>query len=112
MTARPHIERLRTADAAEMKRIGLDQTHLERLAVSLVYTWGLAKESVPLLLYTAERYPASVQTQRVLVDCYVTLENYSAAIEILTKFVEQYPNNPGARARLEQVRELQNGGSK
>jgi len=77
-----------------------------------VYTWGLAKESVPLLVFAAERYPASVQAKAILADCYVTLENYPAAIEILTKFVEQYPNNPGARARLDQVRDLQNKASK
>jgi hypothetical protein len=40
------------------------------------------------------------------VDCYVTIENYAAATKILTKFIEQYPNDPGARARLEQVREM------
>jgi pimeloyl-ACP methyl ester carboxylesterase len=106
------VEKLRSTDAAGANRIGLDQAHLEWLAFSLVYTWGLAKESVPLLLYTAERYPASVQARAILVDCYVTLENYAAAIEILTKLIEQYPNDPGARARLEEVREMQNKGSK
>jgi hypothetical protein len=42
----------------------------------------------------------------------VTLENYTAAIELLTKFIEQYPTSSGARARLEQVREMQNKGNK
>jgi hypothetical protein len=101
------VERLRAADAAGEQPAGLDQVHLERLAVSLLYTWGLAKESVPLLRYTADRYPASVQAQAMLVDSYVTLEDYPAAIEVLSKFVDEHPNNPGARARLEQVRELQ-----
>ena len=36
------------------------------------------------------------------------IENYPAAIEILSKFVAQHPDNVGARARLEQVRALQN----
>lgn len=105
------VEKLRSTDAAELNRIGLDQAHLERLAVSLVYTWGLAKDSVPLLLYMAERYPTSAAAQ-ILVDCYVTLEDYPAAIEFLTKFVEQHPDRPGARARLEQVREMQSRGGK
>jgi tetratricopeptide (TPR) repeat protein len=105
------VEKLRATDAAELNRSGLDQAHLERLAVSLVYTWGLAKESVPLLLYTAERYPASAAPQ-ILVDCYVALENYPAAIDILTKFIEQHPDNPRAKARLEQVRRMQSNGSK
>jgi pimeloyl-ACP methyl ester carboxylesterase len=97
------IEQLRVANAAN----ALDQTHLERLAVSLLYTWGLTKESLPLLAFTAERYPASVQAQAMLVDAYVLLENYPAAIEILSAFVQQHPDNPGARARLDEVRKLQ-----
>jgi pimeloyl-ACP methyl ester carboxylesterase len=100
------IEQLRAADGAN--RAALDQTHLERLAVSLLYTWGLAKESVPLLAFTTERYPASVQAREMLVDAHVMLENYTAAIEILSAFVQQYPDNPGARARLDEVRKLQN----
>lgn len=99
------IEQLRAADGAD--RAALDQTHLERLAVSLLYTWGLVKESLPLLVFTTERYPASVQARATLVDAYVLLENYTAAIEILDEFIQQYPNNPGARARLDEVRKLQ-----
>ena len=36
------------------------------------------------------------------------IENYSAAIDILSKLVAQHPDNVGVRARLEQVRALQN----
>jgi hypothetical protein len=59
--------------------------------MSLLYTWGLAKEALPFLRYTAERYPASVQAQAILADGYVLLENYPAAIDILSKFVAQHP---------------------
>jgi dienelactone hydrolase len=102
------IEKLRMADEADTKRVVLDQVHLERLGVSLLYTWGLAKEALPFLRYTAERYPASVQAQAILADGYVLIENYSAAIDILSKLVAQHPDNVGVRARLEQVRALQN----
>jgi len=101
------IEKLRMNDA-DTKRVVLDQVHLERLGVSLLYTWGLAKEALPFLRYTAERYPASVQAQAILADGYVLIENYSAAIDILSKLVVQHPDNVGVRARLEQVRALQN----
>ena len=102
------IEKLRMADEADTKRVVLDQVHLERLGVSLLYTWGLAKEALPFLRYAAERYPASVQAQAILADGYVLIENYSAAIDILSKLVAQHPDNVGVRARLEQVRALQN----
>ena len=101
------VKRLRAADTAEVEPVGLDQAHLERLCVSLLYTWGLAKESLPFLLYVAERYPDSVQAQAAVVNAYVTLEKYPAAIGVLNEFLEQHPDNPGARASLKQVQELQ-----
>ena len=100
--------RLRAVDEVEAGRAALDQVHLERLAVSLLYTWGLAKETLPLLAFTVERYPASVQARAMLVDANVQLGNYAAAIEILSAFLQQNPNNPGARARLDEIRKLEN----
>ena len=44
----------------------------------------------------------------ILADGYVLIENYSAAIDILSKLVAQHPDNVGVRARLEQVRAFQN----
>ena len=102
------VEKLRMADEAGMQRVVLDQFHRLRLGYSLLYTWGLAKEALPFLRYTAERYPASVPAQTMLADGYVLIENYSAAIDILSKVVAQYPDNVGVRTRLEQVRALQN----
>jgi hypothetical protein len=102
------IEKLRMADEAGTKRVVLDQFHLVRLGYSLLYTWGLAKEALPFLRYTAERYPAAVPAQTILADGYVFIENYSAAIDILSKLVAQHPDNADVRVRLEQVRALQN----
>src|SRR5262249_9782826 len=65
----------------------LDEAHLQRLAVSLLYTWGLAKEALPLLKYTADRYPSSAQAQGMLAEGYVLAEDYAAAIEVLTRYV-------------------------
>jgi cytochrome c-type biogenesis protein CcmH/NrfG len=86
----------------------LDQAHLERLAFSLLYTWGLAKETLPFLRHLAEHYPDSIQAQAMLADGYVQLEDYVSAIGVLSKFVDQHPDRPGARARLEQLRAFQN----
>jgi len=102
------VERLRAVDEVEAGRAALDQVHLERLAVSLLYTWGLAKETLPLLAFTVERYPASVQARAMLVDANVQLGNYAAAIEILSAFLQQNPNDPSTRARLDEIRKLEN----
>jgi dienelactone hydrolase len=102
------IGRFHAVDEVEAGRAALDQVHLERLAYSLLYTWGLAKETLPLLAFMVERSPASVQARAMLVDANVQLGNYAAAIEILSAVLQQNPNNPGARARLEEIRKLEN----
>jgi dienelactone hydrolase len=101
------IGRLRAVDETEAARAALDQVHLERLAFSLLYTWGLAKETLPLLAFTRERYPASAQVRAMLVDANVQIGNYAAAIDILSAFLQQNPNSPGVRARLEEIRKLE-----
>ena len=102
------IVRLRASDRLEERPPALDQAHLDRLAVSVLYTWGLAKDALPFLRYLAERYPDSVQAQSMLTDGYVQLGDYVSAIGALSKFVDQHPDRPGARARLEQLRAFQN----
>jgi hypothetical protein len=44
----------------------------------------------------------------MLVDANVQLGNYPAAIEILSAFLQQNPNASGARARLDEIRKLEN----
>jgi hypothetical protein len=66
--------------------------------VSVRYTWGLAKDALPFLRYLAERDPDSVQAQSMLTDGYVQLGDYVSAIGALSKFVDQHPDRPGARA--------------
>ncbi|HEY7334120.1 MAG TPA: tetratricopeptide repeat protein [Bryobacteraceae bacterium] len=102
------IGRLRAVDEVEAGRAALDQAHLERLGFSLVFEWGLAKETLPLLAFTVERYPASGQARRTLIEAHVQVGNYAAAIEILNAVLRQNPNNAGARARLDEIRKLQN----
>ena len=52
----------------------------------MVFEWGLAKETLPLLTFTVARYPASGQARRTLIDANVQLRNYAAAIEILKRW--------------------------
>jgi dienelactone hydrolase len=102
------IGRLRAVYEVEAGRAALDQVHLERLTFSLVYEWGLAKETLPLLAFTVERYSASGQARQTLIEANVQLGNYAAAIGILNAVLQQNPNNAGARARLDEIRELEN----
>ena len=102
------VGRLRAVDEVEAGRAALDQAHLERLGVSLIFEWGLAKRALPLLAFTAERYPTSGQARRTLIEADVQLGNYAAAIGILNAVLRQNPNNAGARARLDEIRRLEN----
>jgi dienelactone hydrolase len=102
------VARLRAVGEGAARREALDQAHLERLGVSLLFEWGLAKEALPLLQFTVERYPASGQARRTLIEANVELGNYAAAIQILNAVLLRNPNNAGARARLEEVRKIEN----
>jgi len=44
----------------------------------------------------------------MLIEANVKLGNYAAAIEILNAVLQQNPNNAGARARLDEIRKLEN----
>ncbi len=98
------IDRLRSAVATEPSNVLFDEAHLLRLAFSLLYTWGLAEESVTVLEFAAERYPSSGQVQGRLFDAYLAAENYTRATELLGKYVEQNPDDARAKAQLEALR--------
>lgn len=100
------INELRSVASVEPNHILLNEDYLFRIAFSLLYSWGLAKEAIPVLEFTAERYPSSRQAPRMLAEGYVLVESYAAAIEVLSKFVQQNPNSAGAQAMLEGVRKL------
>jgi dienelactone hydrolase len=95
--------KLRAVAATEPNHFMLQQNNLDRLIVSMLFTWGLGKEAVPVIELMAERYP-SPRADQLLVEGYVLAENYPAAIAVLTRFVEQNPNAAPARARLEELR--------
>jgi tetratricopeptide (TPR) repeat protein len=98
------IDELRAAADVEPGHVLLDEIYLGRLAVSLLYTWGLAHEAMPVLEFMAERDPSSVRAQAMLAEGYILVENYPAAIEVFSRYLEQHPDDTGARARLEWLR--------
>ena len=97
------VGKLRAVAAAEPNHFMLQQSNLERAILSLLFTWGLGRETLPVVELLAERYP-SPGAQQFLVESYVLAEDYPAAIEVLARFVEQNPNAAPARARLEALR--------
>jgi tetratricopeptide (TPR) repeat protein len=98
------INELRADAAAEPGHILLDETYLQRLAVSLLFTWGLAEEAMPVIELMIERYPSSASAQGLLAEGLILLEDYPAAIEVISRYLEQYPNDAGAQSRLEWLR--------
>jgi hypothetical protein len=99
------IGKLRAVAATEPSHFMLQEENLDRAIASLLFTWGLARETIPVIEFLAERYP-SPRAEQYLVEGYVLAENHPAAIEVLTRFVERYPNAAAARARLEALRKL------
>ena len=95
------IRDLRAAAAVEPNHFMLQENNLNRAILSLVFTWGLARETVPVVELMAERYP-SARAQGLLAETYVLAGDTPAAIDVLTRAAEQYPAAAaGARARIE-----------
>ncbi len=105
--AQQAVDELRSAAGTDAVRVSLDEAHLERLETVLLYTWGLAAESLPLVEFTADRYPSSARAQGMLVDLYVELRKYSEAVAVLTRYNQQHPDDAGAQALLQRVKKLQ-----
>jgi dienelactone hydrolase len=68
------VRELRALAAIDPDHGLLQQTTLERLGMSLVFTWDLAAESLPLLRLAEELHPASTTVQGVLAEAYLRLE--------------------------------------
>jgi hypothetical protein len=98
------IRDLRAAEAVEPNHFMLQQNNLDRAIMSLVFTWGLARETVPVIEFMAERYP-SPRAQGLLAEAYALADDTSAAIDVLTRLADQYPESAaGAQRRIEALR--------
>jgi dienelactone hydrolase len=98
------IEEVRALRESEPEHMLLNETYLERLVWSLRNTWGLTEKAMPVIRFRAELFPSSVRAQRMLAEGYIDLEDYPAAIDVLSSIVEQNPDNDRAKVRLEWAR--------
>ena len=98
------IAEVRALQETEPEHILLQETYLQRLVWSLVGTWGLAEHAMPVIQFTAELYPTSVNTQWMLARGYKDVGDYPAAIEAYSKLLEQNPDNNYIKSQLEWLR--------
>ncbi|MEE8250487.1 MAG: hypothetical protein V3R24_01995, partial [Gemmatimonadales bacterium] len=98
------IDEVRALRETQPDHIFLEEEYLARLASSLSRTWGLTEEVMPVIIFWAELYPSSARARQALIQAYIDVGDYPAAIEIVSKFVEQNPGIARARERLESLR--------
>jgi hypothetical protein len=98
------IRDLRAAEAVEPNHFMLQQNNLDRAIASLLFTWGLARETIPVIEFMGERYP-SPRAQGLLAEAYVLAGDTPAAIAVLSRVAEQYPDAEAfAQRRIEALR--------
>ena len=98
------IDEVRALQETEPDHIFLKEEYLARLVASLGGTWGLTEEVMPVIRFWRELYPSSARARQALIQAYIDLGDYPAAIEVVSKFVEQNPGIARARERLESLR--------
>ena len=82
----------------------LDENGFWRLGYSLLFTWGLAAEAIPLLELMVERYPASADAKALLAEAHIANGDLSSALSTYEQYLEQRPNDERARNQLESLR--------
>jgi dienelactone hydrolase len=82
----------------------LTEMSLGRLCISLLYTWNLAEQALPLAELALELYPTSGGAKALLADTHVALGNYGAAIVLYEDLVAQFPDAAGLRSQLAALR--------
>ena len=98
------VSALRSLAATTPAHPMLSEFNLARLCVSLLYTWNLAEQALPVIELAGELYPASIELKVMLADAHTTRGNYPAAIAIYEQLSTQLPDAPGIKARLEWLR--------
>jgi predicted Zn-dependent protease len=77
---------------------------LQRLAVSLLFTWNLPRQTLPLAEFTRELYPESPGVAVMLGETQALAGDTAAAIATFEQLLERMPGNPAVQSRLEQLR--------
>jgi hypothetical protein len=98
------VSALKSLAAATPQHPLLGEFNLARLCFSLLHTWNLAEQAVPVIELARELHPASVDLQFLLADAQATRGNYPAAIALYEQLSTQFPDAPGIKARLESLR--------
>ena len=98
------VRELRAVAAVDPQNALLQEERLWRIQLSLAPSWGLAKEALPLIEYTADLYPESRRALGTLAQAYLRLDDFPHAQAVLGRYLERYPDDKGAQAMLEQVR--------
>jgi hypothetical protein len=98
------IAKLRAVAAVEPRHFMLQQENLDRAIASLLFTWGLARETIPVIEFMGERYP-SPRAHGYLAEAYVLAGDTQAAIDALTRLGQQYPDAAaGVQRRIAALR--------
>ena len=98
------VATLRAAAATAPNHVLLEQPYLQRLAQTLLFTWGLGEEALPIIELLIERYPESVSGRLLLGEAHVLRGDHAAAMAAYERVLERFPDNAGAKARLESLR--------
>jgi tetratricopeptide (TPR) repeat protein len=98
------VAQLRAAAATAPNHLLLEQLYLQRLAQTLLFTWGLGEEALPVIELLIERYPESVSGRFLLGEAHVLRGDHAAAIAAYERILEEFPGDAGAKARLESLR--------
>jgi dienelactone hydrolase len=98
------IAELRALAAASPSHALLTEFSLQRLAVSLLFSWNLPAQTLPLVEFTRELYPMSPGVAMMLGEAQVLVGDKAAAIATLERLLEQRPNSPAVQVRLEALR--------
>ncbi len=96
------VRELRAVAAVDPHHALLQEERLWRIQLSLAASYGLAREALPLIEYTAE-LPGVAAGARTLATAYYRLDDLPHAQTVLGRYLERYPDDKGAQALLEQV---------
>jgi dienelactone hydrolase len=98
------VAELRALAAAAPSDALLTEFSLQRLAVSLLFTWNLPAQTLPLVEFTRELYPQSPGVAVMLGETQALAGDTAAAIATFEQLLERMPGNPAVLSRLEQLR--------
>jgi hypothetical protein len=98
------IAELRALAAASPNHALLTEFSLQRLAVSLLRTWNLPEQTLPLVEFTRELYPMSPGVGMMLGETQALAGDRAGAIATFERLLERMPGNPAVQARLEALR--------